>query len=185
VFWWYYYQEMFGETPLWHAVNDVYRSIYFCDDADGDTFCDFQDNCPAANADQADTDGDGLGDACDACPAGAVLAVKSIVLTLRGGAEDSLTARGTFATAETLDPVARGMTVHLESGTAPLLDVQLGGAGAPVQFSSSGLAFIYRDPAGSVGGITRALVLECCATLGIGVRQAPVPSDMLAPADEV
>ena len=28
VFWWYYRQEMSKETELWHAVSDVYRSIY-------------------------------------------------------------------------------------------------------------------------------------------------------------
>ena len=27
VFWWYYVGEMFGPTPLWHAVHDAYRSI--------------------------------------------------------------------------------------------------------------------------------------------------------------
>jgi hypothetical protein len=40
-----------------------------CDDTDGDSVCDEDDNCPTvANADQADVDGDGVGDACDNCP---------------------------------------------------------------------------------------------------------------------
>ncbi|MEE2787858.1 MAG: thrombospondin type 3 repeat-containing protein, partial [Myxococcota bacterium] len=39
-----------------------------CVDADGDTVCDFEDNCPTtSNADQIDVDADGRGDACDAC----------------------------------------------------------------------------------------------------------------------
>ena len=41
-----------------------------CVDTDGDTVCDFEDNCPnTVNPDQMDADGDGLGDACDGCPA--------------------------------------------------------------------------------------------------------------------
>ena len=37
-----------------------------CEDADGDEFCDWFDNCPeAANFDQSDWDGNGIGDACD------------------------------------------------------------------------------------------------------------------------
>ncbi|MGC6417058.1 MAG: thrombospondin type 3 repeat-containing protein [Bradymonadia bacterium] len=40
-----------------------------CVDTDGDTVCDFEDNCPTIpNPDQLDSDGDGLGDACDNCP---------------------------------------------------------------------------------------------------------------------
>jgi hypothetical protein len=40
-----------------------------CVDTDGDTVCDFEDNCPnTVNPDQMDADGDGLGDACDNCP---------------------------------------------------------------------------------------------------------------------
>lgn len=40
-----------------------------CPNADGDGFCDPDDNCPAvSNSDQADEDGDGVGDLCDNCP---------------------------------------------------------------------------------------------------------------------
>src|SRR5206468_3863066 len=34
-------------------------------------------------------------------------------------------------------------------------------------------------------GITRALVLECCAALGVEARQAPMHRDLLGPADEI
>jgi sugar lactone lactonase YvrE len=38
-------------------------------DSDGDSFLDFEDNCPGdANADQIDADADGVGSACDNCP---------------------------------------------------------------------------------------------------------------------
>ncbi|MDH3786278.1 MAG: metallophosphoesterase, partial [Acidobacteriota bacterium] len=40
------------------------------DDADGDQYCDAQDNCPLTpNPTQQDQDGDGAGDDCDVCPA--------------------------------------------------------------------------------------------------------------------
>lgn len=158
VFWWYYVQEMFGATPLWQTVNQAYRSVYFCADADGDGVCDWSDDCPAAaNADQADTDGDGLGDACDlACPDGLPLVKPRLALTLRDGAHDRLTIKGSFAGPPSLDPVHDGVALHLESGAATVLDAQLGGPGAPVQFAPRGTGWAYRDPTGSVAGIVKA-----------------------------
>jgi hypothetical protein len=158
VFWWYYYTEMFGQTPLWQTVNLAYRSVYFCADADGDGVCDWDDNCPSvANPDQADSDGDGLGDACDlACPAGIELASPRLVLDLRDGANDKLNIQGTFADAVAFDPVANGIALHLESGATTVLDVRLGGAGAPAQFVAHGPSYAYRDPSGAAAGIVKA-----------------------------
>ena len=158
VFWWYYYQEMFGQTPLWLTVNLAYRSTYFCADADGDGHCDWADVCPlVADPDQADTDGDGLGDACDlACPAGLELTRPRLVLGLRDGPHDKLDVQGSFAAPAVLDPVANGIALHLESGVTNVLDVQLGGPGAPAQFVARGAGYSYRDPSGAAAGIVKA-----------------------------
>jgi len=44
-------------------------SVCACPDADEDSVCDSQDNCPStANPDQVNVDGDSKGDACDNCP---------------------------------------------------------------------------------------------------------------------
>jgi hypothetical protein len=155
VFWWFYYDEMWGDTPLWHDVNDIYRSIYFCTDTDGDTSCDVVDNCPTiANADQADSDGDGVGDACDMCPAGTVFVPGSIKLTFRDGPADKLVVKGTFTTAQAFDPVASGLRLQLTSEFTAVVEGQLGGPQAPVQFTGSNGKYRYRDPGGLAGGIT-------------------------------
>jgi hypothetical protein len=159
VFWWLYYQEMWGKTALWYDVNRVYRSVYDCVDLDADAACDFIDNCPVdTNVDQVDGDGDGVGDACDTvCPAGDPLAPGRTKLRLRAGAEDQLsTAKATFATVLPFDPVATGIRVQIASRGATLLDVDLGGPGAPVQFTQSSGRFRYRDRAGIAGGISKA-----------------------------
>jgi hypothetical protein len=155
-FWWYYYDEMRQKTPLWYDVNKVYRSIYDCTDSDGDSYCDFVDNCPSAsNPTQADSDGDGVGDACDTvCPAGVAFLPRRITLRLASGPLDKLTAAGRFTTAQAFDPVAAGLRLQVESAFATLLDVQLGGPGAPAQFSQSNGKYRYRDRKGAAGGIT-------------------------------
>ena len=154
-FWWYYYQEMYGNAALWQTVNDVYRSIYDCTDSDADTYCDFQDNCPTiANIDQVDADGDGVGDVCDViCPAGDLLSLGKITVAARAGATDKLLVKAKFMTAATLDPINSGVALRVESAAATVLDVQLGGPGAPLQFSGGDGHYSYRDPSGLVGGV--------------------------------
>jgi len=159
VFWWFYYQEMGGNTALWYDVNEVYRSVYDCVDADGDAACDFVDNCPVdANTDQTDADGDGVGDVCDTvCPAGDELAPGRTKLRLRAGADDQLsTAKATFSTATPFDPVTAGVRVQVVSGGTPLLDTSLGGPGKPVQFTAANGRFRYLDRDGTAGGIAKA-----------------------------
>jgi len=161
VFWWYSFQEMLGGTPLWATVNEAYRSIYRCPDADGDTWCDFQDNCAGiANPDQSDGDDDGLGDVCDlTCPSGERFDLKKIVMKLGAGPTDRLKIKGAFTSTETLDLVGDGLAVELTSDGMPLLDVQLGGPAAPIPFlrAPSG-TFVYLDPAGQVAGVRKVLV---------------------------
>ncbi|MBY0274143.1 hypothetical protein K2Z84_02285, partial [Candidatus Binatia bacterium] len=158
VFWWYYYQEMLGGTPLWQSVNQVYRSVYFCDDADADGHCDWSDVCPdAADPAQSDRDGDGLGDACDlACPDGLALVKPRIALSLRDGPHDGLTIQGSLPAPAGLDPAVSGIHLLLESAGASVLDVQLGGPGAPAQFVARGSGYAYRDPSGAAGGVVQA-----------------------------
>ncbi len=66
-----------GTPDACQLDSDVDGLIDACDpcpqdaanDADGDTVCESQDNCPdLANAGQEDDDDDGIGDACDNCP---------------------------------------------------------------------------------------------------------------------
>ena len=156
VFWWFYYGEMWGKTALWWDLNDTYRSVHDCVDADLDGACDFVDNCPATgNSDQADTDGDGVGDLCDTCPGEALFVPGSIQTTFREGSTDRLSVTGAFTTSAGLDPVTAGARLQLSSEFAPVVDVQLGGPGEPVQFTESGGRYRYSDPAGVAAGITR------------------------------
>lgn len=159
-FWWFYYEEMFGGTSLWEIVRDVHRSLDgTCADADGDGYCDLEDDCPAVyDPDQIDRDRDGLGDACDAaCPDGVKLEVASLALPLTSSGR--LAARGTFRAPGGFDLAATGMAIHLESNGTTLLDTQAGGPGAVAQFVGvAGRGFRYVDRAGTAGGLTRISV---------------------------
>lgn len=157
VFWWFYYGEMWGKTALWWDVNDTYRSVYDCVDAgDGDGVCDFIDNCPeVANADQADDDADGVGNVCDICSAGSLFVPGKIQMKLGDGATDRLDVSASFSTGTAFDPVADGVHLYVSSEFVPLVDVQLGGPGAPVQFAEVNGTFRYRDPLGTAAGIVK------------------------------
>ena len=157
-FWWFYYGEMREKTPLWFDVNDAYRSIYDCVDADGDSRCDFLDNCPdVSNTVQTDADADGVGDACDTvCAGGAALAPRKLKLRLRSGPQDQLALQATFASGAVLDPVTNGVQLLVTSAGTPLLSASLGGPGAPVEFTESSGRFRYRDRLGRAGGVVKA-----------------------------
>ncbi|MBI5503938.1 MAG: hypothetical protein HY899_04005 [Deltaproteobacteria bacterium] len=183
VFWWYYYDEMSGGGPLWDTVNEAYRSIYFCDDADADGACDFQDNCPAdANADQADTDDDGVGDVCDLlCPIGDAVELSRLNVDLRDGAADRLTIKGTLVASASFDPVADGVRLRVESASDVLVDTDLGGPGAPAPFVENNGSFRYKDPIGAASGIRSAQLKALRGTLG-GYRLTIKGKNMTIPA---
>ncbi len=168
VFWWNYYDEMSARGPLWDAVNEAFRSIYFCDDADSDGACDFQDNCPAdANADQADSDGDGIGDVCDLlCPGGDVVELSRFGIDLRGGGADRLSIKATLVASSAFDPVADGVRLRVESAGAVLVDTALGGPGGPAAFSESNGSFRYKDRSGAAAGIQAAQLKPLRGTPG-------------------
>jgi hypothetical protein len=70
------------------ATPDAGHDTGACDDADQDTICDDEDNCPnLANSNQQDADGDGRGDACasDAGPASSPCAADSVPAMVTAG----------------------------------------------------------------------------------------------------
>ena len=160
VFWWYYFDEMRDRGALWQTVNEAYRSIHLCDDADADAVCDFQDNCTGlSNPDQADSDGDGLGDVCDlACPDGEQTVLAKMQLDFVAGPGDRLKIKAWAEASQAIDPATDGIALRIDNGSTALLDVTLGGPGAPVAFEESRGSFRYRDSDGSVAGISTALL---------------------------
>jgi len=59
--------DLDGYADLLEPDGNDYSDSLDCQDTDGDTVVDFQDNCESIpNADQADADYDGVGDPCDA-----------------------------------------------------------------------------------------------------------------------
>ncbi len=173
VFWWYYFDEMRDRGPLWATVHDAYRSIHFCDDADSDEACDFQDNCPAdANADQTDADGDGLGDVCDlACPDGEQTILGKLQLDFSDERPDRLKLKAWVEASGPIDPATDGIDLRLESGSAVLLDITLGGAGAPAPFVEKNGKYSYKDRDASAGGIAKAQLKPVRGSEGLWVLQ--------------
>jgi hypothetical protein len=68
--------------------------------------------------------------------------------------------RASFATFATLDASSRGLALDLLDGATVLESGQLGGAGAPVQFAAKATRATYRDSAGQVAGVTRAVLTQ-------------------------
>jgi hypothetical protein len=79
----------------------------------------------------------------------------SIQLTFREGSTDKLSVNGTFTTSAVFDPVTTGARLQMSSEFVSVVDAQLGGPGAPVQFTESSGKYRYNDPTGVVDGITR------------------------------
>ncbi|MFN8602571.1 MAG: hypothetical protein U0842_19080 [Candidatus Binatia bacterium] len=152
-------------------------------DADGDTVCDFLDNCDATpNADQADADADDEGDACDLCtavsPAVQAKGTKIVVgkLTTPPG-DDKLAIVGSFSGA-TLPPLGDLVTTGVrfvldEVGGLPL-DVTIpGGAfdkGTKIgwKVNGTGTSATYVNASASpIQGIT-----------GVSVRKTKTPGQV-------
>lgn len=76
----------------------------------------------------------------------------------RAGQPAKLLVQASLLTTAAFDPVHRGLALELSAGGTVLASAQLGGSGAPVPFVARGTKAVYSDPAGQVGGVSKATV---------------------------
>ena len=94
----------------------------------------------------------------DGGPACAELSLGTITLRKRTAQPAKLVVQATFPGDAAIDPTAGGIALTLSDGDAALAAGRLGGRGAPAAFTPRGTSWLYVDPAGSVAGVTRALL---------------------------
>jgi len=146
-------------------------------DADADTVCDLDDNCPSvANATQLDDDRDYVGDACDPCTPDPASIWKRLRVELLGINDDvpgneTVRLNGVLTlgpTAAPLDPPSTGVHVQVWNPyTDPVhpIDVTVPGgmkstSDAGWTVDETGTRFVYEGGAARVGGIRRMTVKQ-------------------------
>ncbi|MBY0279645.1 hypothetical protein K2Z84_30290, partial [Candidatus Binatia bacterium] len=92
-------------------------------------------------------------------PACEPLTLGTMTLRKRPAQPAKIVLEASFTTSAAFDVLDRGLALYVADGSTILAAGRLGGPDATLQFAARGSRALYVDPAGSVAGVTRALVI--------------------------